>query len=97
MQENLDLTQLELAEKLDVRGLSYWLNALIEKGLVKMQNFFSNSNKFKCIYLFTPMGIAKMVALTTLYISRKMKVYEALKLEISYLENDLQNIYFTRK
>ena len=49
LQENPDLTQRELAEKLgmSVGGLNYCLNALIDKGLVKMQNFSNSKNKFK--------------------------------------------------
>ena len=45
-QENPDLNQRELAEKLgmSVGGLSYCLNALIDKGLVKMQNFSNSKN-----------------------------------------------------
>jgi DNA-binding MarR family transcriptional regulator len=41
LQENPDLTQRELAEMLgmSVGGLNYCLNALIDKGFVKMGNF----------------------------------------------------------
>ena len=88
LQENPDLTQRELAEKLgmSVGGLNYCLNALIDKGLVKMQNFSSSKNKFKYVYLLTPMGITEKVALTTRFLSRKMDEYEALKLEIEALK-----------
>jgi EPS-associated MarR family transcriptional regulator len=91
LQENPDLTQRELAEKLgmSVGGLNYCLNALINKGLVKMQNFSSSKNKFKYVYLLTPMGIAEKVALTTRFFSRKMEEYEALKLEIQSLKSEI--------
>ena len=88
LQENPDLTQRELAEKLgmSVGGLNYCLNALIDKGLVKMQNLPNSKNKFKCVYLLTPMGIAEKVALTSRFLSRKIEVYEALMLEIEALK-----------
>ena len=91
MQENPDLTQRELAEKLgmSVGGLNYCLNALIDKGLVKMQNFCNSKNKFKYVYLLTPLGIAEKVALTTRFLSRKMEEYEALKLEIEALKSEV--------
>jgi EPS-associated MarR family transcriptional regulator len=91
LQENPDLTQRELAEKLgmSVGGLNYCLNALIDKGLVKMQNFSSSKNKFKYVYLLTPMGIAEKVVLTTRFLSRKMKEYEVLKLEIEALKSEV--------
>jgi predicted transcriptional regulator len=43
LQNNPDLTQRELAQKLgiSVGGLNYCLKALLEKGLVKMKNFTS--------------------------------------------------------
>ena len=90
LQDNPDLTQRELAEKLgmSVGGLNYCLNALIDKGLVKMQNFSNSKNKFKYEYLLTPMGIAEKVALTTRFLSRKMEEYEALKLEIEALKSE---------
>ena len=90
LQENPDLTQRELAEELrmSVGGLNYCLNALIDKGLVKMQNFSSSKNKFKYVYLLTPMGIAEKVALTTRFLSRKMEEYEELKLEIEALKSE---------
>jgi EPS-associated MarR family transcriptional regulator len=88
LQENSDLTQRELAEKLgmSVGGLNYCLKALIDKGLVKMQNLSNSKNKFKYVYLLTPMGIAEKVALNTRFLSRKMKEYEALKLEIKMIK-----------
>ena len=88
LQENPDLTQRELAEMLgmSVGGLNYCLNALIDKGFVKMANFSKSKNKFKYVYLLTPMGIAEKVALTTRFLSRKMEEYEALRLEIEALK-----------
>ena len=91
LQGNPDLTQRELAEKLgmSVGGLNYCLNALIDKGLVKMQNFSNSKNKFKYVYLLTPMGIAEKVALTTRFLSRKIEEHEALKLEIEALKSEV--------
>ena len=92
LQENPDLTQRELAEKLgmSVGGLNYCLNALIDKGLVKMENFVNSKNKFKYVYLLTPVGIAEKVALSTRFLSRKMEEYEALKLEIEALKFEVE-------
>ena len=92
LQENPDLTQRELAEKLGVSvgGLNYCLNALMDKGWVKMQNFQNSKNKFKYVYLLTPQGIAERVALTSRFLDRKMQEYEALKAEIESLHQDLQ-------
>lgn len=88
LQENPDLTQRELAEKLgiSVGGLNYCLNALIDKGLVKMQNFSRSKNKFGYVYLLTPKGMSEKVTLTSKFIERKQAEYEALKAEIDSLK-----------
>jgi EPS-associated MarR family transcriptional regulator len=93
LQENPDLTQRELAEMLgmSVGGLNYCLNALIDKGLVKMQNFSQSKNKFGYVYLLTPRGISEKITLTNKFLERKQAEYEALKAEIESLraESDI--------
>ena len=91
LQANPDLTQRELAEKLGVSvgGLNYCLKALMDKGWVKMQNFQNSKNKFKYVYLLTPQGIAKKVALTSRFLGRKMQEYETLKAEIEFLHQEV--------
>ncbi len=93
LQENPDLTQRELAQRLGVSvgGLNYCLKALMEKGLVKMQNFQQSKNKFGYVYVLTPRGIAEKAALTNRFIKRKLEEYEALKAEIEALKKDKVN------
>ena len=54
-------TQRELAKELgfSLGKLNYCLNALKEKGLVKISNFKNNPNKIGYIYVLTPKGIKK--------------------------------------
>ena len=91
LQDNPDLTQRELAEKLgiSVGGLNYCLNALIDKGWVKMQNFSQSKNKFGYIYVLTPSGIAQKAALTGRFLQRKLHEFEALKAEIETLQTEV--------
>jgi len=93
LQENPDLTQRELAEQLgiSVGGLNYCLKALIEQGLVKMNNFANSKNKFGYVYVLTPSGIAEKAALTRRFLQRKMGEYEALKLEIEALKSEVKS------
>ena len=88
LQENPDMTQRELAAKLgiSVGGLNYGLNALIDKGLVKMQSFRQSKNKFGYVYLLTPKGISEKITLTSKFLERKQAEYEALKAEIESLK-----------
>jgi len=93
LQENPDLTQRELAEQLgiSVGGLNYCLKALMEKGLVKMNNFANSKNKFGYVYVLTPSGIAEKAALTRRFLQRKMSEYEVLKLEIEALKSEAKS------
>jgi EPS-associated MarR family transcriptional regulator len=88
LEENPDLTQRELAEKLGVSvgGVNYCLKALMEKGLVKMNCFANSKNKFGYVYVLTPSGMAEKAATTHRFLQRKMAEYEALKLEIEGLK-----------
>ena len=92
LQENPDLTQRELAEKLgiSVGGLNYCLKALMEKGLVKMKNFANSKNKFGYVYVLTPIGMAEKASITHLFLQRKMDEYEALKAEIEALRSEVE-------
>jgi EPS-associated MarR family transcriptional regulator len=86
-----DLSQREMAKVLGVSFgcINYCLNALIDKGLVKIQNFNQNQNKFGYVYLLTPKGIAEKASLTSSFLKRKMDEYEALKVEIETLKSEI--------
>jgi EPS-associated MarR family transcriptional regulator len=86
-----DISQREMAKALGVSfgSINYCLNALIDKGLVKIQNFNQNQNKFGYVYLLTPNGIAEKASLTSSFLKRKMDEYEALKVEIETLKSEI--------
>ena len=63
--------------------LNYCLNALKEKGLVKIQNFRKSPNKLGYRYILTPKGIAKKTELTINFMKRKLKEYNELNSEIN--------------
>ncbi len=91
LQDNPDLTQRELADMIgmSVGGVNYCLNALITKGFVKMGNFQKSKNKFKYVYLLTPQGIAEKLLMTSRFLTRKMEEYDALKVEIEALKEEV--------
>jgi EPS-associated MarR family transcriptional regulator len=82
--ENPELSQRDASEAL---GLSlgktnYVINALIDKGLLKIQNFKNNQNKLSYSYLLTPRGIKEKIRLTVHFYSVKKREYEELKKEV---------------
>ena len=93
LQDNPDMTQREIAEKLGVStsGLNYCLNALIDKGYLKVQNFSQSKNKFGYIYVLTSQGIAEKAQLTSRFLRRKMAEYEALRDEIESLHAEAKS------
>ena len=62
--------ELTAKQRMTTGGLNYCLNALIDKGFVKMGNFQKSKNKFKYVYLLTHQGIAEKVALTSRFLKR---------------------------
>lgn len=92
LQDNPETSQRELAEAVGVSvgGIHYVLNALIEKGLVKLSNFTAAEDKRRYAYTLTPKGIARRVALTQAFLARKMEEYTALKAEIEALHCELE-------
>ena len=63
--------------------LNYCLQALKDKGLVKINNFKKKQNKITYIqYVLTPKGISERTKLTLDFMKRKMKEYDDLKKEL---------------
>jgi EPS-associated MarR family transcriptional regulator len=85
-----DISQRELADRLGLSlgGLNYCLKALMDKGLVKLENFSASRHKLGYVYILTPMGLAAKAALTGRFLKRKMAEYEALKAEIESLRDE---------
>lgn len=97
LQDNPDMTQREIAEKLGIStsGLNYCLKALIDKGWVKVHNFSQSKNKFGYIYVLTPQGMVEKAMLTTRFLKRKMAEYDAMKLEIDTLTSEINSTAHT--
>ena len=70
-------------------SIHYCLNALIEKGYVKAQNFKNAQNKLAYAYILTPSGMKLKKELTIAFLKRKQVEYELLQREIKALEKDL--------
>jgi len=94
LQENPEMSQRELAAAVGVSvgGMHYVLNALIDKGFVKLGNFTAAEDKRRYAYVLTPKGIAERAALTRRFLLRKLAEYEALKEEIEALCADADQI-----
>ena len=93
LEENPKLTTREIAASVGIsNGAAYYLiSALIEKGLVKAQNFSKSDQKAKYAYVLTPTGVAEKARLTRLFLERKLSEYQNLKAEIEVLKSELSS------
>jgi EPS-associated MarR family transcriptional regulator len=85
-------SQREISSRL---GLSlgkanYLVRALLDKGLLKMQNFRRSDNKMAYAYELTPRGVAERVRLTRAFLARKELEFELLRTEIQSLQNQVK-------
>ncbi|AHM03735.1 Transcriptional regulator, MarR family [Roseibacterium elongatum DSM 19469] len=91
LEENPELSQRELAARVGVSvgGMHYVLNALVQKGLVKLGNFTASDDRRRYAYILTPKGLSAKAALTSRFLRRKLEEYEALKAEIEALQQEV--------
>ncbi|MEI7612368.1 MAG: MarR family EPS-associated transcriptional regulator, partial [Betaproteobacteria bacterium] len=82
--------QRDLAVRLgiSVGKTNYCLSALVDKGLVKINNFRRANNKLAYAYLLTPRGIEEKARVTVSFLQRKMREYAELSDEIEVLRRE---------
>ena len=88
------VSQRALAKDLGVGlgTINFFFQALVEKGLVKMQNFSQSKNKLRYAYLLTPAGVAEKSKLTAEFLRRKVAEYETLQAEIEILKAEMNPV-----
>jgi EPS-associated MarR family transcriptional regulator len=92
LQDDPQISQRDLARDLGISlgRANYCLRALMEKGLIKANNFKNNRNKKAYMYLLTPRGVAEKARATARFLEIKVAEYEALQREIAALRRDAQ-------
>jgi EPS-associated MarR family transcriptional regulator len=87
-----EMTQREFSSRLGISlgKVNFLINALIQKGFIKVENFKKSNNKSKYLYCLTPRGIEEKSRMTYLFLKRKMREYEHLELEIRQLQEEAQ-------
>ena len=91
LQDDPEMSQRELAKAVGVStgGIHYVLNALVDKGMLKVGNFTAVKDKRRYAYVLTRKGIFEKAELTRRFMIRKLAEYEALKAEIEEVGADL--------
>jgi EPS-associated MarR family transcriptional regulator len=88
-----EFSQRQLAQAL---GLSlgkthYVLHALLDRGLVKFENFKRNDKKLGYAYLLTPKGLSEKIRLSRGFLLRKEAEFEMLKTIIANLRKEVRH------
>ena len=96
LETNPEISQRELAQELGISlgKANYCLRALVQKGLLKVNNFRNNQNKAAYLYLLTPHGIEEKAKVTLRFMQYKMDEYETLKPEIELLQREAARVGF---
>jgi len=85
-----EMTQraLSLRLGLSLGKINFLVKALIEKGLIKAENFKNSKNKSAYLYSLTPNGLEEKTKATYHFLKRKIEEYERLEVEIKQLKKE---------
>ena len=85
-----EMTQraLSLRLGLSLGKINFLVKALIEKGLIKAENFKNSKNKSAYLYTLTPRGLEEKTRATYHFLKRKIEEYERLEVEIKQLKKE---------
>ena len=73
---------------LSLGRVNFCIKALVEKGLIKVNNFRNSERKRAYLYLLTPRGIEEKAVVTTRFLKRKLDEYEFIKRELEELQRE---------
>ena len=92
-------SQRRIADELGISlgRVNFCVKALIEKGLIKVNNFRNSANKRAYLYLLTARGIEEKGRVTARFLKRKMDEYESLTREIEVLRKEAARTQPARK
>ena len=85
---NPRVTQRQMSARagISLAKVNYLLRAMIEKGMIKTENFLTSDHKAAYIYHLTPAGIEERARITVRFLKKKADEYERLKDDLRQLE-----------
>ncbi|MCW8917636.1 MAG: MarR family EPS-associated transcriptional regulator [Gammaproteobacteria bacterium] len=86
------MSQRELAASLGVSvgKVNYCLKALVNTGLISVENLDANLVKRVHTYVLTPGGLKEKARVTVRFLQRRMEEYERIKREIVLLKSEVE-------
>ncbi len=94
LESDPEMSQRRLARELGISlgRVNYCLQALIEKGLVKVERFRNSNDKKAYLYALTPSGIEAKAKITIKFLKVKMNEYQALRKEVVELRREAASL-----
>jgi len=94
LEKNPTASQRDIARELGVSlgRVNFCLQALVEKGLIKVNNFRHNESKRAYLYYLTPKGMKEKARVTVRFLKVKLDEYENLKLEVAQLQREASKL-----
>ena len=95
LENNPGASQRDIARELGVSlgRVNFCLQALVEKGLVKANNFRNSTTKQTYLYLLTPKGLQEKAKVTVRFLKVKLDEYETLKQEVAQLQREAGSVH----
>jgi EPS-associated MarR family transcriptional regulator len=95
LESNPSASQRDIARELGVSlgRVNFCLQALVEKGLIKANNFRNSTTKQTYLYLLTPKGMQEKAKVTVRFLKVKLDEYETLKREVAQLQREAGNLH----
>lgn len=91
---NPELSQRELARELGVSvgKVNYALRALVDLGLIKVDNFVNSHNKSAYVYVLTAQGVRAKASTAVRYFRQKLAEHDALQAELEELRREVKGL-----
>ena len=86
IQNHSNLSQRKIAQEtgLSIGKVNYCLKALLDIGLIKMDNFNKSNQKLNYRYILTPKGIQEKATITKKFLIKKKQEYDKLNSYINF-------------
>ena len=99
LESNPSASQRDIARELGVSlgRVNFCLQALVEKGLIKANNFRNSTTRQTYLYLLTPKGMQEKAKVTVRFLKVKLEEYEFIKAQVEELQRDAMKIKRTQR
>lgn len=82
--------QLAMSLRISLGKVNYCLRALVDRGLLKAENYRNSNNKLAYLYLLTPAGMKAKAEFARRFLALKRREFDSLRAEIERLKREAE-------